>query len=86
MLARWRHPDRGLLGPEQFLPMAEETGLIGEVGAAVLRASLSQLGRWRGQPAALRDVSTVAVNVSGRQLMSSTFQGTSSPRRWPRAG
>ena len=33
VLARWRHPDRGLLGPDQFLPMAEETGLIGEVGA-----------------------------------------------------
>ena len=36
VLARWRHPDRGLLGPDQFLPMAEETGLIGDVGAAVL--------------------------------------------------
>ncbi|HRE01469.1 MAG TPA: GGDEF and EAL domain-containing protein, partial [Ilumatobacteraceae bacterium] len=36
VLARWRHPDRGLLTPDQFLPMAEESGLIGELGAAIL--------------------------------------------------
>ena len=75
VLARWRHPDRGLLGPEQFLPMAEETGLIGEVGAAVLRSSLSQLGQWRSRLPRFADL-TVAVNVSGRQLMSTAFQGT----------
>ena len=75
VLARWRHPDRGLLGPEQFLPMAEETGLIGEVGAAVLRSSLSQLGQWRIRLPRFADL-TVSVNVSGRQLMSSVFHGT----------
>ncbi len=75
VLARWRHPDRGLLGPEQFLPMAEETGLIGEVGAAVLRSSLSQLGRWRSHLPRFAGL-TVAVNVSGRQLMSASFHGT----------
>ena len=74
VLARWRHPDRGLLGPEQFLPMAEETGLIGEVGAEVLRSSLSQLGQWRGRLPRFANL-TVAVNVSGRQLMSSSFEG-----------
>ena len=74
VLARWRHPDRGLLGPDQFLPMAEETGLIGEVGAAVLRSSLSQLGQWRIRLPRFADL-TVSVNVSGRQLMSSVFQG-----------
>jgi len=75
VLARWRHPDRGLLGPEQFLPMAEETGLIGEVGAAVLRSSLAQLGQWRERLPRFAQL-TVSVNVSGRQLMSAAFQGT----------
>ena len=70
VLARWRHPDRGLLGPDQFLPMAEETGLIGEVGASVLRASLVQLGQWRNSTQRFNDLS-VSVNVSVRQLMSS---------------
>ncbi len=74
VLARWRHPDRGLLGPDQFLPMAEETGLIGEVGAAVLRSSLSQLGQWRVRLPRFANL-TVSVNVSGRQLMSSVFHG-----------
>jgi diguanylate cyclase (GGDEF)-like protein/PAS domain S-box-containing protein len=74
VLARWRHPDRGLLGPDQFLPMAEETGLIGDVGAAVLRSSLSQLGQWRSRLPRFANL-TVAVNVSGRQLMNSSFQG-----------
>jgi diguanylate cyclase (GGDEF)-like protein/PAS domain S-box-containing protein len=72
VLARWRHPDRGLLGPDQFLPMAEETGLIGDVGATVLRASIAQLGQWRAHLPRLADL-TVSVNVSVRQLMSSHF-------------
>ena len=84
VLARWRHPDRGLLGPDQFLPMAEETGLIGEVGAAVLRASLvaaRSVARAHWQRFA--DLS-VSVNVSVRQLMSSQLRRASWPRRWPR--
>ena len=72
VLARWRHPDRGLLTPDQFLPMAEETGLIGELGAAVLRSALAQLGHWQASVPALADVS-IAVNVSVRQLVDSRF-------------
>ncbi len=72
VLARWRHPDRGLLGPDQFLPMAEETGLIGELGAAVLKASLAQLGRWQATVPSLANVS-IAVNVSVRQLVDARF-------------
>ncbi len=72
VLARWRHPDRGLLGPEQFLPMAEETGLIGEVGAAVLRGSLAQLGQWQVGNPRFAELS-VSVNVSVRQLASSAL-------------
>jgi len=72
VLARWRHPDRGLLGPDQFLPMAEESGLIAELGASILRASLAQLGRWHENVASLASVS-IAVNVSARQLVDSRF-------------
>ncbi|MBI5087913.1 MAG: EAL domain-containing protein [Actinobacteria bacterium] len=72
VLARWRHPDRGLLGPDQFLPMAEETGLISDVGAAILRASLVQLGLWRERVASFADLS-IAVNVSSRQLLGGAF-------------
>jgi EAL domain-containing protein (putative c-di-GMP-specific phosphodiesterase class I) len=68
------HPDRGLLGPDQFLPMAEETGLIGEVGAAVLRSSLVHLGQWRNGNSRFADL-TVSVNVSVRQLMSNELVG-----------
>jgi diguanylate cyclase (GGDEF)-like protein/PAS domain S-box-containing protein len=67
VLARWRHPDRGLLGADKFLPMAEETGLIGEVGAAVLRASLVQLGEWQQHSPRLDQLS-LSVNLSARQL------------------
>jgi diguanylate cyclase (GGDEF)-like protein/PAS domain S-box-containing protein len=70
VLARWRHPDRGLLGPEQFLPMAEETGLIGELGSSVLRSSLAQLGRWRNSTQRFSDLS-LSVNLSVRQLTDS---------------
>ncbi|MEI8237831.1 MAG: EAL domain-containing protein, partial [Actinomycetota bacterium] len=67
VLARWRHPDRGLLGPDQFLPMAEETGLIGDLGVAVMRQSLVQLGQWRHHTPRFSDLS-LSVNLSARQL------------------
>ncbi len=70
VLARWRHPDRGLLGPDQFLPMAEETGLIVDVGGAVLRNSLVQLGQWRNSTQRFGDLS-LSVNLSVRQLTNS---------------
>ena len=72
VLARWRHPDRGLIGPDQFLPMAEETGLIGELGSVVLRSSLAQPGQWRNHSGRFADLS-ISVNVSVRQLMSTVL-------------
>ena len=72
VLARWLHPDRGLLGPDQFLPLAEETGLIADLGASILRASLAQLGRWQASVASLANVS-ISVNVSVRQLVDARF-------------
>lgn len=72
VLARWRHPERGLLGPEQFLPMAEEMGLIGDIGSLMLRTSLAQLGHWHHSSQRYADLS-MSVNVSVRQLMNNQF-------------
>jgi diguanylate cyclase (GGDEF)-like protein len=63
-LIRWRHPLRGVVQPNDFIPLLEETGLITEVGKWVLRAACAQGAAWRqaGYPIAM------AVNVSARQL------------------
>ena len=64
-LIRWRHPQRGLVAPEEFIPLAEECGLINEIGAWVLREACRQCAEWRrnGLPP-LR----VAVNVAAAQF------------------
>jgi diguanylate cyclase (GGDEF)-like protein/PAS domain S-box-containing protein len=65
-LVRWEHPRFGALLPQHFIPLAEETGLIVQLGHWVLRASCRQVRLWRE---ARPDVPlTIAVNVSGRQL------------------
>jgi len=69
-LLRWRDPERGLISPADFIPVAEETGLIHEVGVWVLRAAAMQLASWKSTP--LRDV-RIAINVSAAQLESSEF-------------
>jgi diguanylate cyclase (GGDEF)-like protein/PAS domain S-box-containing protein len=66
-LARWHHPERGLLLPAEFVPIAEETGLIVPLGRRVLESACWELARWRGQRGAPDDVS-ISVNLSGRQL------------------
>jgi diguanylate cyclase (GGDEF)-like protein len=71
-LARWRHPTRGLVTPDQFLPLAEETGLVVELGAVMLQSALAQLASWRDRIPALANL-TVSVNASVRQLMSGEF-------------
>src|SRR5205823_9321642 len=45
-LVRWRHPERGLLGPEEFVPLAEDTGLIRAVGEWTLEHALAQAAAW----------------------------------------
>jgi diguanylate cyclase (GGDEF)-like protein len=72
VLARWLHPDRGLLPPGEFLPLAEETGLLVDLGARMLRDSLSQLGLWRAAGFPFADCS-LSVNVGTRQLVDPTF-------------
>ena len=64
-LVRWQHPTRGLLGPEKFLSLVEEVGLMGDLTKSVLRQALDQIARWRLQG---RDLS-VAVNLSASSLI-----------------
>jgi diguanylate cyclase (GGDEF)-like protein/PAS domain S-box-containing protein len=71
-LARWLHPERGLLSPDQFLPMAEETGLIDEIGASILEDSLAQFARWRARDLPFAEA-TLAVNVGTRQVVDPAF-------------
>jgi len=73
-LARWQHPKRGLLGPDQFVPVAEECGLIVPLGAWVLQESCAQVARWNeaGVAAGLAPIE-VNVNISPRQLSSPDF-------------
>jgi diguanylate cyclase (GGDEF)-like protein/PAS domain S-box-containing protein len=71
-VARWLHPEKGLLTPNQFLPAAEEHGLMGLLGAQVLRSALTQLAHWQTAGALVGPLS-MSVNVSARQLVDSTF-------------
>jgi diguanylate cyclase len=66
-LVRWRDPERGLIPPEQFLPFAEQSGLISGIGAWTLREACDQLHRWAADGRVAGDC-RVAVNVSGAQL------------------
>ena len=65
-LLRWKHPQRGLLAPAQFIGIAEETGLIVDLGRFVLDQSCDQARRWRDLRPEL-DLS-ISINLSGRQL------------------
>jgi len=75
VVARWLHPDRGLLPPAEFLPFAEESGLLVSLGASMMRNSLSQMARWRAAGHSFANGS-VAVNVGSRQLVDSSFLPT----------
>lgn len=74
-LLRWRHPERGLVMPGQFLPAVETSGLVHPVGRAVLRQALRQVKALRADHLANVDLS-VAVNVSPRQVSDTTFADT----------
>ena len=63
-LVRWEHPERGLIAPSEFMPLAEQTGLVLPIGEYVLEHALRELGRWR---ATKPDV-TLSINLSARQL------------------
>jgi diguanylate cyclase (GGDEF)-like protein len=69
-LVRWMHPERGLISPLEFIPLAEETGLINAIGEQVLRESCRQLRSWldRGY-----GPMRLAINLSARQLERNEF-------------
>ncbi|MEM8960809.1 MAG: EAL domain-containing protein [Acidobacteriota bacterium] len=73
-LVRWRHPNRGLLLPEAFLPAAEDTGLILELGRGVLRTACEQLQSWR-QTHGDSEPLFVSVNLSTRQFSQTDLVG-----------
>lgn len=66
-LLRWQHPTRGLLGPDEFIPVAEETGLIRELGWWNLREACRQMSEWRKVLVAPH--LTVSVNLSAKQFL-----------------
>ena len=68
-LVRWKHPVRGLIMPDSFIPLAEETGLIAGIGRWVLRAALEQLASWRDKVQTHRDFQ-VRVNLAASELQS----------------
>jgi diguanylate cyclase (GGDEF)-like protein len=74
-LVRWQHPQRGLLGPLEFVSVAEETGLIVPLGSWVLGEAVRQLAEWRAEVPAAADL-WVSVNVSPRQLKSTDLVPT----------
>jgi diguanylate cyclase (GGDEF)-like protein len=74
-LVRWQHPDFGLVQPGDFISVAEDTGLIIDLGQWVLRAACEQAARWTAQHPQLAGI-TMAVNVSGRQLRDPEFPAT----------
>ena len=73
-LIRWNHPERGVLLPDQFIPLSEETGLIVEIGNWVLDSACRELKAWRLQ--GVSDDVQMAVNISAAQLMQPEFERT----------
>lgn len=66
-LVRWRHPRRGLLTPDQFLPLCEEMGLMSDLGAHMMREAAKQLAAWRRDHRLAGEL-TVAVNLSTGEI------------------
>jgi len=66
-LIRWQHPERGFVNPSDFIPLAEETGLIAPIGLWILKKACQQLCHWQWQSAANRHL-FMSVNLSGKQV------------------
>jgi diguanylate cyclase (GGDEF)-like protein/PAS domain S-box-containing protein len=75
-LIRWEHPERGMLAPNLFIPLAEETGLIDQLGEWILRRACNDLVRWRTDRGGDLDEFTISVNLSVQQLQDDTIVET----------
>ncbi|GGV23791.1 hypothetical protein GCM10010212_06810 [Paenarthrobacter nicotinovorans] len=72
-LVRWNHPTRGLIMPDEFIPIAEETGMISDLGGWVLRTAVEQLKQWRTDPLTRRHRFSMRINVSAADLQRLEF-------------
>jgi diguanylate cyclase (GGDEF)-like protein len=70
-LIRWQHPERGMVSPAEFIPLAEETGLIIDIGNWVLHTACKQLYDWRSDPK--KSLYAISVNVSSLQFAQKDF-------------
>lgn len=70
-LVRWKHPDRGMIPPADFIPLAEQSGFINELGLWVLRSACATLARWATHPRSA-DL-TLAVNISASEFRDPDF-------------
>lgn len=70
-LLRWEHPERGHISPAQFIPLAEETGLILSIGLWVMQTACAQIKAWSSNPVTRR--LQLAINVSARQFRQANF-------------
>lgn len=75
-LIRWDHPTRGMLGPNLFIPLAEESGMIGALGEWILRRACTDVASWRRQFGKLIEDFTISVNLSVHQLHDEYIVGT----------
>ena len=71
VLIRWQHPTRGMVPPVQFIPVAEESDVINDIGLWVLQTACQQLGQWQQDPSTAQ--LQLAVNVSARQFRQTDF-------------
>src|SRR5258708_30153628 len=78
-LIRWKHPDWGMVSPAQFIPLAEETGLIVQIGEWVLKTACDQSRMWRDQ-------GIQAMRVAGNPLARQIWQKRSGERRVGKEG
>lgn len=71
-LARWRHPTKGLIGPDDFIEIAEETGLIGELGQQMLQRACDDVATWQQRYPEHHELQ-ICVNLSGKQIADPAF-------------
>jgi diguanylate cyclase (GGDEF)-like protein/PAS domain S-box-containing protein len=69
-LIRWQHPEKGLISPDQFIPFAEETGLIVPIGQWVLLEACAQVKTWKSMG---HEIGKLAINIAGSQLIHKDF-------------